>query len=131
MGGLFGQTTKVSRVRHAFIHSHCFDKIYPPGVYFVYNLFCMNHDVHKKLARRLKIIEGQIRGVQKMTENHEYCVDIIIQIMAIKQALTSFEETLLENHLSTHVVEQMKSGQHKKAIDEVMKMYRLSNKGKR
>ncbi len=91
----------------------------------------MNHDVHKKLARRLKIIEGQIRGVQKMTENHEYCVDIIIQIMAIKQALTSFEETLLENHLSTHVVEQMKSGQHKKAIDEVMKMYRLSNKGKR
>lgn len=91
----------------------------------------MNHDIHKKLAKRLKIIEGQIRGVQKMNDNHEYCVDILIQIMAIKQALTSFEETLLESHLSTHVVEQMKSGQHKKAIDEVMKIYRLSNKGKK
>ncbi len=91
----------------------------------------MNHEVHKKLAKRLKIIEGQIRGVQKMTESHEYCVDIIVQVMAIKQALTSFEETLLESHLSTHVVEQMKSGQHKKAIDEVMKIYKLSNKGKR
>ena len=91
----------------------------------------MKPEVQKKLTKRLKIIEGQVRGLQKMVESHEYCVDILIQTMAVKQALTSFEEAMLQNHLSTHVVEQMKSGQHKKAIEEMMKVYSLSNKGKK
>ncbi|NQV92901.1 metal-sensitive transcriptional regulator [Candidatus Kaiserbacteria bacterium] len=88
----------------------------------------MKKEVKKKLQRRLKIIEGQIRGLQKMVEDGEYCVDIITQTSAVRQALSSFEDVMLENHLSTHVVEQMKSGKHKRAIEEILSVYKLSKK---
>lgn len=81
-----------------------------------------------KLIRRLKIIEGQVRGLQGMLEGDKYCVDIITQASALKKALSSFEDAILENHLATHVVEQIKSGQHAKAIGEVMKVYKLPKK---
>ena len=88
----------------------------------------MKKDVKKRLQRRLKIIEGQIKGLQKMVEREEYCVDIITQTSAVKKALSSVEDVMLENHLSTHVVEQMKSGKHKRAIDEILSVYKLSKK---
>ena len=81
-----------------------------------------------KLLKRLKIIEGQILGLQKMLHDNTYCVDVITQASAIKKAVSSFEDAVLENHLATHVVEQIKSGQHAKAVAEVMKVYKLSRK---
>mgnify|MGYP001578858155 FL=1 len=80
------------------------------------------------LIKRLKIIEGQVRGLQGMLENHAYCVDVITQASAVKKALSSVEDAVLENHLATHVVEQIKSGKTKKAITEVMKVYKLSKR---
>jgi len=88
----------------------------------------MKKEVKKKLQRRLKIIEGQIRGLQKMVEDGEYCVDIITQTSAARKALSSVEDMMLENHLSTHVVEQMKGGKHKRAIEEILSVYKLSKK---
>lgn len=88
----------------------------------------MKKDVKKKLTRRLKIIEGQIKGLQKMVEEDTYCVDIITQTSAVRQALSSVEDVMLENHLSTHVVEQMKGGKHKLATDEILSVYKLSKK---
>ncbi len=82
-----------------------------------------------KLLKRLKIIEGQIRGLQKMINDGTYCVDVITQASAVKKAVSSFEDALLESHLSTCVVNQIKSGQHAKAVGEVMKVYKLSKKG--
>jgi len=76
----------------------------------------------------LKIIEGQIRGLQKMIEQNNYCVDIITQTSAVRQALSSIEDVMLKNHLSTHVVEQIKNGKHKRAIDEILSIYILSKK---
>lgn len=93
-----------------------------------YNINYMKKDVKKKLQRRLNIIEGQVKGLQKMVEGEEYCVDIITQTSAIRQALSSAEDIVLENHLSTHVVEQMKSGKHKRATDEILSVYKLSKK---
>ncbi len=81
-----------------------------------------------KLLKRLKIIEGQIRGLQKMLHDNTYCVDVITQASAIKKAVSSFEDALLESHLSTCVVDQIKLGQHTKAVAEVMKVYKLSRK---
>ena len=84
---------------------------------------------HRKLIQnRLKRLEGQIRGLQKMVDQDKYCVDIINQSLAVKQALSSFEDFILKNHLSTHVVSQMKSGNSSKAIDEILSIYRLSKK---
>jgi len=88
----------------------------------------MREDVKKKANRRLKIIEGQVRGLQKMVDRDEYCIDVITQTQAVKEALSSFEDVMLENHLSTHVVEQMKGGQHSKAVGEVLSVYKLSKK---
>ncbi|MDX1608397.1 MAG: metal-sensitive transcriptional regulator [Candidatus Spechtbacterales bacterium] len=88
----------------------------------------MKEEIKKQATNRLKRIEGQIRGLQKMVEDEKYCVDIITQSSAIKEALTGVESLLLENHLSTHVAEQMKSGKTKKATEEVLKIYKLSRK---
>lgn len=88
----------------------------------------MKPELKKQATNRLKRIEGQIRGLQKMVEDEKYCVDIITQSSAVKEALTSVEGLLLENHLSTHVAQQMKGGKVNKATDEVLKIYKLSRK---
>lgn len=88
----------------------------------------MKTRVKKQLIRRLKIVEGQIRGLQEMVEAGTYCVDVIAQSAAAKQALSSVEDLLLQNHLSTHVIEQMKAGKENKAIKEILAVYHLSKK---
>ena len=82
----------------------------------------------QKATRRLRIVAGQIKGLEKMVEEGKYCIDIINQSLAVKQALSSFEDFILKNHLSTHVVQQMKSGDSNKAIEEILSIYRLSKK---
>ena len=90
----------------------------------------MNGAIKRKLLRRLSIIEGQLRGVRKMAEEERYCVDIITQTEAVKNALPGVENALLEKHLSVHVVEQMKKGQEAKAIKEILKIYKLAQRKK-
>jgi DNA-binding FrmR family transcriptional regulator len=82
----------------------------------------------EKLLRRLKIIEGQVRGLQDMVSKSSYCIDIITQASAVKQGISNFEDTLLEGHLSHCLVNQIKSGKVEKATDEIIKVYRLKRK---
>lgn len=86
----------------------------------------MNQAIKKKVIRRLQIIEGQVRGLKKMVEKEEYCIDVINQSLAVKSALSGVEDLMLENHLSCHVVHQMKSGSVKKATKEILSVYKLS-----
>ena len=81
-----------------------------------------------KVVRRLKLLEGQVRGLQKMVENDTYCIDVITQTSAVKQGLSNVEDILLENHLDHCVHQQMQSGQTKKAKEEIMKVYKLKLK---
>lgn len=81
-----------------------------------------------KLIRRLKIIEGQARGLQRMVRDDAYCVHIITQSLALKRALSGVEDAVLEKHLATHVVEQMRSGRRKKAVGEILHLYKLSKR---
>lgn len=80
---------------------------------------------NKKVLNRLKRIEGQIRGLQKMVEEDKYCIDVITQTSAIRNALKGVEDVLLEGHLSSCVVEQIKTGKQKKAVEEILKVYKL------
>lgn len=82
----------------------------------------------QKLIRRLKIIEGQVRGLQDMIEKNTYCIDVITQTSAVKQALSGIEDAVLETHLSTCVVKQIKKGEDKKAVGEILKVYRIKRK---
>jgi len=88
----------------------------------------MDRKIQQQAYRRLKIIEGQIRGLQKMIDDEIYCIDIINQSLAVKQALSSVEDLILENHLKTHIVEQVKSGLVDKAAKEVVSVLKLSRK---
>lgn len=89
-----------------------------------YNI-AMKNENKPQLKNRLKRIEGQIRGLQKMIEEDKYCIDIITQTSAIRSALKSVEDVLLETHLSSCVVRQIKTGEQKKAVDEILKVYKL------
>ncbi len=80
------------------------------------------------LVRRLRIIEGQIRGLQEMIAKDVYCIDVITQTSAVKRALSSVEDVLLANHLGTCVMHQMTHGQVEKAKKEVLKVYQLKRK---
>ncbi len=84
----------------------------------------MKHD-HKKLINRLKIIEGQVRGLQEMVATEAYCIDVITQTSAVKRALSGVEDALMESHLGSCVVGQIKKGRDRKATEEILKVYRL------
>jgi len=81
-----------------------------------------------KIIRRLKLIEGQMRGLQKMIENDTYCIDVITQTSAVKQGLSNVEDLLLENHLGGCILNQVKAGQSDKAKKEILKVYKLKRK---
>lgn len=66
-----------------------------------------------------------MRGLQDMLAKDTYCIDVITQTSAVKQALSSVENALMENHLGTCVVHQMKKGKEKTAIKEILKVYGL------
>jgi len=88
----------------------------------------MKADLKKKSLRRLSLIRGQLGGLIKMVGTERYCVDIITQSSAIKEALSGVENLVLENHLSSHVHHQMKSGKKGRAISEILKIYRLAQR---
>ncbi|WP_134700722.1 metal-sensitive transcriptional regulator [Ammoniphilus sp. YIM 78166] len=76
--------------------------------------------VKTNLAARLNRIEGQIRGVKGMIERDVYCDDVLNQIAAIQSALNSVGKLLLEGHMKSCVIEQIKEGNHE-VIDELLK----------
>ncbi|MBM7840276.1 DNA-binding FrmR family transcriptional regulator [Alkalihalobacillus xiaoxiensis] len=73
-----------------------------------------------QLQNRLKRIEGQVRGIQKMIEEDRYCVDVLIQLSAIQVALKKVSMTMLEDHSKHCVADAMKNGNGDEAIAELM-----------
>ncbi|MBM7634025.1 metal-sensitive transcriptional regulator [Geomicrobium sediminis] len=72
------------------------------------------------LLNRLKRIEGQVRGVQKMVDNDKYCVDILHQISAIQSAMKKVSIALMEDHTNHCVANAIKEGNKEEVIDELM-----------
>lgn len=63
-----------------------------------------------------------------MVDKEEYCIDILQQSSAIKNALSGVDDLILENHLSTHIIEQIRSGDIQRPKEEILKIYKLSRK---
>ena len=82
----------------------------------------------QKIIKRLKIIEGQVRGLQEMIEKDTYCIDVITQTSAVKQGLSGVEDALMEGHLGTCLIHQIKKGKEKQATEEILKVYQLKRK---
>jgi DNA-binding FrmR family transcriptional regulator len=77
-------------------------------------------DIKKRALHRSKILEGQMRGLEKMIDNEDYCMD---------KSLRSLNKLLVENHLRTHVTDMFAAGgeQQQLAVDELLKVYELNN----
>lgn len=75
----------------------------------------------KALLTRLRKIEGQIRGLEKMVENDIYCPDILTQSLAAGSALNSFNKVLLSCHIRSCVAEDIREGNEEK-IDELCQL---------
>lgn len=93
----------------------------------------MNHPVDQKLKsralHRAKILKGQFDGLIKAVEEEVYCPILLEQSLSIQRSLKSLNSFLLENHLRSHVKEQMEEkGGNEEAVKELIRIYNLSNK---
>ena len=72
------------------------------------------------IANRLKKIEGQVRGIQKMVEEGKPCDDVLIQIGAVKSALHKTGQVVLEEHMYHCVVKGIKNGEEEETIEHLV-----------
>ena len=71
-----------------------------------------------------------MRGLQKMIDNEDYCMDILTQSLAIQKSIGSLNKLILENHVRTHIKENLGSKSVKnqeKAVEELLSLYSLTN----
>jgi CsoR family transcriptional regulator, copper-sensing transcriptional repressor len=81
--------------------------------------------------RRLKTIEGHLRGVIRMVEEDAYCIDVIRQIQAVEAALNKVSSQILENHLNSCVITAVQGNDKKereRVLKEITEVFDTANK---
>ncbi len=87
-----------------------------------------HHAEHTDELKRLKKIEGQVRGVAKMIEDEKYCIDILIQVKAIKSALGQLEIKIMEKHLKHCLHGALNARDSKEVSDKIQEIVELLGK---
>ena len=82
----------------------------------------------KDLLNRLATIEGHIKGIRKMVDEDQYCVDVLKQSYAVERALKKFEAAILEGHLNGCVPSAFKEGRDAETIRELSELFELSRR---
>lgn len=72
------------------------------------------------LRRRLRRMEGQVRGIQRMVDDGRYCIDIVTQLQAVKAAADKVAQQVLEEHIRGCVSDAIREQRGDEAIDELM-----------
>ena len=86
----------------------------------------MSHPSHKNQINNLKRIEGQLRGVQRMIEEGDYCIDILTQIKAIKNSIVSVEGKILKSHLRQCVKDSLNGDDtFDDKVDEIVRVLKI------
>ena len=88
----------------------------------------MNHPCHDSQVNRLRKIEGQVRGLQKMIEERRYCMDIVSQLRAVQGALKKVELGILETHLQHCVQDALNSRNSEDAEAKIQEILQLLQK---
>lgn len=86
---------------------------------------------HDSSLKRLKIIEGHLKGVIRMIENEEYCVDVIRQIQAVQAALNKVSANILDEHLNTCVITAIRGEdrtERERVLQEISEIFTQSTK---
>ena len=84
-----------------------------------------------KIIKRLKSIEGHIRGIQRMIEEDKYCIDVIKQALAVKSAVDKVNAFILESHLKSCVTTAIRSSklvERERVIAELLDVFETSGK---
>jgi len=87
---------------------------------------------HEDNMVALKRIEGQVRGIQRMVKEREYCIDILNQIQAVKGALARVEEKILQKHFRhcvTTAIIGSSEEQKQRKLDEILKLINRTRRG--
>lgn len=88
----------------------------------------MNND---KALQRLRTVEGHVKGITRMVENEEYCIDIIRQIQAVQSALNKISTLILENHLNSCVITAIRGedvADRERVLQEIGEIFEHSSK---
>ena len=86
----------------------------------------LSHPSHKNQINNLKRIEGQLRGVQRMIEEGDYCIDILTQIKAIKNSIVSVEGKILKSHLRQCVKDSLNGDDtFDDKVDEIVRVLKV------
>jgi len=85
----------------------------------------------EQAAKRLKTIEGHVRGIQRMVDNGEYCIDIIRQIQATQSALNKVSQLVLEEHMHNCVITAVRgedAQERERVLSEIAEVYEAATK---
>ena len=82
----------------------------------------------EEALKRLAYIEGHLKGIRKMVEGDQYCVDILKQTHAVQRAIQKFESILLQGHLTTCVPEGIREGREQEVVGELVDLFELSQR---
>ena len=91
----------------------------------------MDDGITTNIINRLKSIEGHVRGVERMVENEDYCVDIVNQILAVQRALQKVNGLVLERHLNTCLTTAIRGDdpdERERVIHEIMGVFEATGK---
>ena len=91
----------------------------------------MAHASNDEVLRRLKSVEGHVRGVQRMVDEGAYCIDVVNQIVAIQRALKKVSGMVLDDHLHSCVTDALRGRDdtnREKVLDELMQVFEASGK---
>jgi CsoR family transcriptional regulator, copper-sensing transcriptional repressor len=87
---------------------------------------------HEDALRRLKTVEGHLRGIQRMVEEEAYCVDVIRQIQAVQAALNKVSNNILEEHLNSCVITAIRGDdpdERERVLKEISGVFEAATKG--
>jgi DNA-binding FrmR family transcriptional regulator len=79
-------------------------------------------DSKEDLIRRLKKIEGQVKGIQRMVENDKYCVDVLIQVAAVRAAINKVGTIVFEHHSRECMRSAVENNDQEEAIEEFIEV---------
>ncbi len=79
----------------------------------------LDPEVEKELQDRLSRIEGHVRGIKRMLEEHQNCESLLMQLTAVRSALNQVTSRLLDNHMDTCVAQCVRGGKGDKALREL------------